>query len=136
MLTVEIALYYLFAGLIILIVFFNFSAQLLRSLTISILIVFVSSEFWEIPIFLLAYLGFPGYQFPHVLHHILIGIMAVILVWLTKLKSLAGVALSGDLALNFLFLIYFPGVVSDWILRSLSLFSLCIVCLWSVEKSE
>ena len=111
--------------------------QLLRSIVFSILIVFVSSEFWEIPIFLMGYLRVPGYGFPHVVHHVLIIIMAAILIWLSKFKPnrWAGLILSGDLALNFVFLLIFHGVVSPWILRSLSLFSLSAVFLWSVNKN-
>ena len=137
MISVEIALFYLLSGLGILCVFFNYYKHLLRSLAISILIVFVSSEFWEIPIFLMAYLGIPGYAFPHIVHHLLIGCMAAILIRLSKFKlnPLAGVILSGDLALNFMFLLIFPGVISSWILRALSLISLSAVFLRSVKKT-
>ena len=137
MLNMEILFFYLFTGLVILAGFYISSAQLLRSIVFSILIIFVSSEFWEIPIFLMAYLGAPGYAFPHVLHHFLIIVMAAILIWLSKFKVnlLAGLILSGDCALNFLFLLIFPGAVSSWFLRSLSLGSLSAVFLWSMNKN-
>ena len=137
MFSFEIACFYLLSGLVILFGIYYFSAQLLRSLTFSILIVFVSSEFWEIPIFLMGYLGAPGYGFPHVLHHALISVMAAILIWFSnfKINLVAGLILCGDLALNFMFLLIFPGVVSSWILRLLSLISLSGVFFWSVKKA-
>ena len=137
MLNVEIISFYLISGLLILAAFYYCSAQLLRSVVFSILIIFVSSEFWEIPIFLMGYLGVPGYGFPHVVHHILIIVMAAILIRLSKFKVnlWAGLILSGDCALNFVFLLIFRGVLSSWFLRSLSLISLSAVFLWSVKKT-
>jgi hypothetical protein len=135
--TLNIAFFYLFSGLILWIVSFNVCAQLLKSLTISILIIFINAEFWEIPIFLMGYLGAPGYSFPHVLNHIIVGFMAALLILITKFKvNFTGFfILSGNLALNFMFLLFFPGVVSAWILRALSLISLSFVFLWSVKKN-
>jgi len=138
MFNIDIIFFYLAAGYLIWAAFYISSGQLLKSIVFTILIIFVGSEFWEIPIFLMGYLGVPGYWFPHVVHHVLISVMAALLIWLSKFKVnvWAGLILSGDLILNFVFLLIFPGAVSSWILRSLSLASLSTVFLWSVNKNE
>ena len=104
------------------------------SFVLSTLIVFVSSEFWEIPIFFMAYLRAPGYGSPEIINHLIVGFMAFILLGFTKFKLRRGMILLYDLLFNIVFLLVFPGIISGWILRSGSLVCLFYVFVWELKN--
>lgn len=131
MMPLELMIFYLLAGAGCWILFSYCTKQILFSAALSILLVFVSSEFWEIPIFFMAYLGAPGYGSPEILNHILVFFMAALLILLTdfRLTYQKGFWLILDLILNIIALLIIPGVISPWILRAASLWILLSVFL-------
>jgi hypothetical protein len=81
-----------FYGLAFAILIFLFSRKmkLLPSIMISLLIVLVASEFWEIPIFISGFIGF-RYRFPYpslafLLHHVYTAILFILLIYVAKIK--------------------------------------------------
>lgn len=122
MFTFEIIVWYLGIIGIYWISTYFLTKQMLYSLMISILCVFVVSEFWEIPIHFMSYLGAPGYGSPHVLHHFIVMIMAVLLSVFSatslNLRTLG--FLAANLLICFVALLIFPGAVNSWILRSIT----------------
>lgn len=123
--------FYAIAGLIISCFAYIKNRKALPSLLFGMLVVFVSSEFWEIPRFAQAYLHILSWQ-PELLNHIIIGIMAIFLVGISgfHLSKTYAAILVGDLVFNtVVFSLQFP--FRDWILRSLSL-----ICLSYMFVSE
>ena len=65
------------------------TSSLIMGLALSLSIILIGSEYYEIPIFFCAYLQILGYPFPQVtsiLNHILVALVFVILVWAAKIK--------------------------------------------------
>ena len=54
---------------------------------LSLLIILVGAEYYEIPVFVCGYLGVAGYGFPHVLNHVIVAFMFGLLVWFTDMKA-------------------------------------------------
>lgn len=131
MITLEIALFYFVASLLGFAAFLHVTNRTVFSMVLSILTVFISSEFWEIPIFLMAYLGVPGFPFPNFVHHLLIIFMFYELLmlidfqvnWFSVLLPLGVVVFNG------VFQLRVHGVISPWILRGLTVAVLFAVSL-------
>lgn len=107
------------------------------SLVYGALIVFVSSEFWEIPIFVLGYLRVPGYGFPQVLNHIIVGFMAFLLIAFSRFKLTItnGTILALNLVINSFGLWFFTSIAMGWILRTFTLTCLGYVFLKEIRKN-
>jgi hypothetical protein len=99
------------------------------SIAISMLVVFVSSEFWELPRFISAYLNGLHVE---VLNHIIVLFMAFLLVVYTnfKLSKKNAVLLLSNLGFNSI-VFWLPFPLHDWILRSLTL--TCLVYVFVLE---
>lgn len=140
---VDVYLFYGIAALIIHWIFYFLFGNYWRSWLFAVLIVFVSSEFWEIPIFFMAYAGAPGFGTPHIFNHGIVFLMAVLLLAFFPISmnnrkrnlEITG-ALFFVLFFNGVFLLVFPGLVSSWILRSLSLIVLSWIWLREGLKHE
>jgi hypothetical protein len=133
-LNLPIYTFYIISGLIISGFIYVHKRKVFQSILIGMLLVFVSSEFWELPKFVMAYLGFYSWQ-PEILNHIIILFMAILLVSFShfKLTFSNGTILLSDLVFNSLmFLVSFP--FRDWILRSLTLFSLSYIFILEIWK--
>ena len=59
--------------------FITTSGKQLKSWVVAVTVVLVSSEFWEIPIFAMAYAGAPGFSSPNIYNHLIVIVMAVVL---------------------------------------------------------
>lgn len=107
------------------------------SLVYGVLIVFVSSEFWEIPIFVLGYLRVSGYGFPQVLNHIIVAFMAFLLIVFSKFKlTVTNVSiLVLNVIINSFGLWFYSSIVIGWILRTLTLTCLSYIFLKEIRKS-
>ena len=58
----------------------------LSAFLLSLLIILVGSEYYEIPIFVCGYLGVEGYGFPHILHHVNTAVLFILLLGLSNTK--------------------------------------------------
>jgi membrane-associated HD superfamily phosphohydrolase len=107
------------------------------SIVFGTLIVFVSSEVWEIPIFILGYLRFSGYGFPQVLNHIIIGLMAFLLIVFSRFKLTVTNAsiLVLNVIINSFGLWFYSSIVIGWILRTLTLTCLSYVFLKEIHRN-
>lgn len=132
----NIYFFYLISGFIIHGGFYNTGSKYWMSWVYAGLIVLVSSEFWEIPIFFMAYTGAPGYGAPSVFNHLIVLIMAIVLLAFSKfhvdlMNSLALVSLQW---IDLVFLLIFPGLLSSWILRAINLAGLSWIFLREVWR--
>ena len=111
-------------------VLFYLKTQLkIKSFLLSLLVVLVGSEYYEIPIFVCGYLGVAGYQFPHILNHVLILIAFAIFaseIQLSKKGALiliVGPILTAPLLLMIsnLFLVYLARIIGFGILVTVAI---------------
>jgi hypothetical protein len=104
------------------------------SLVVGMLIVFVSSEFWELPIIIGAYFG---YGKPEMLNHAIILLEAFILVAITRVKLTKknGVILLGNIGVNTVILALHLPTFTDWFLRFSSLISLAYIFILATWES-
>jgi hypothetical protein len=107
------------------------------SIVFGLLIVFVSSEFWEIPIFVRGYLGVSGYGYPQVQNHIIVGFMAFLLIVFCKFKLTFTNAtiLTLNLDINAFGLWFLPSIAMGWILRTFTLTCLSYVFLKEIRRN-
>lgn len=77
--SLDLILFYVSVFATLALMFQRKTRQPLLGLAISVLIVLVGSEYYEIPIFVLAYLGIRG-SFPHVLHHVITTVLFIMLI--------------------------------------------------------
>ena len=107
------------------------------SLVFGLLIVFVSSEFWEIPIFILGYLGVSGYGFPQILNHAIVVFMAFLLIVFSRFKLTFANAsiLTLNLEVNALCLWFLPSIAMGWVLRTFTLTCLSYVFLKEIRRN-
>jgi len=114
-----------FYGLAFALLTFLFSrkTQLLPSIIISLLIVLVASEFWELPIFVAGFLGvaywWPYPSLPFLLHHLNIIMLFLWLIYIGKiqLRVSSRFWLFG-LAFNTLVLLFYPvSAINIWYAR-------------------
>jgi len=126
----------IFAGFLLLTK--KYEHKFLISMLFSVLIVFVSSEFWEIPIFFMAYVGAPGYGSPEVLNHVIVGLMSFLLLLIIgfKMNKENRCVILYDLLFNVVFLLVFPGIISAWFLRAGSLLCLSYVFIWELRNHD
>lgn len=140
----EIFCFYGLAGIVILSCFYLLLKKILPSLMFALLIVFVGSEFWEIPIFVSAYLGIPitGYSSAHnelflsFLNHIVVAFMAIMLIAYSRfsLDRINSAVLILNIAINALVLLLIPEfllirISTDFWMHSLLLRVLTLSCL-------
>lgn len=132
----ELFLFYGLATLVIFTIRYAFTKRFGMSLVYGVLIVFVSSEFWEIPIFIRAYLGVSG-GFPQVLNHIIVGFMAFLLIVFSKFKLTItnGTILALNVVINSFGLWFFSSIFMGWILRTLTLTCLSYVFLKEIRMN-
>jgi len=133
----ELLCFYGLACLSISSISYAMTKQFGMSLVFGLLIVFVSSEFWEIPIFIRAYLGVCGYGFPQVQNHIIVGFMAFLLIVFSKLKLTItnGSILALNVTVNTVGLWFYSSIVMGWILRTFTLTCLSYVFLKEIRRN-
>ena len=147
----EIFCFYGLAGIVILSCFYLLLKKILPSLIFALLIVFVGSEFWEIPIIVCNYLGIPitGYTgassniFLSVLNYVIITFMAIMLIAYSRfsLDHVNSTILILDIAINTIVLSLCPSfllirISVDFWLHSLLLRILTLSCLTYIIARE
>jgi hypothetical protein len=131
-------MFYLGMGVIVWFLFVGLNGKKLYSLMLSLGVIFVSSEFWEIPVFVRGYLGTPGYLFPCWPHHLMIIVMAVLLFGLANIKFTkwkVGVLCLPPLLTYMLMLLEVDNVVY-FLARSYAIFTLTILILAEEPENE
>ena len=95
-LTLEIIMFYGVAFTVLTYIFSR-KTRLVLSLVISMLIVMVASEYWEIPIFIFGFFGwwgnFPYPSLPFILHHLNTIMLFIWLIYIAKIKISRGLTL-------------------------------------------
>jgi len=87
--SLELIFFYVSVGLIFWWILAKKIPSKLMSFTLSYIIILVGSDYYEVPIFVCAYLGLLNHRFPTaltIMNHVLIIVMFLIFVGLTKLK--------------------------------------------------
>lgn len=96
----QLILFYFFAGFLFWGIFTRKTSSALLGLALSLSIVLIGSEYYEVPIFICSYLGLFGYIFPtalSIINHVLVVIIFFIFISISKLKLTKGnVALLGS----------------------------------------
>jgi hypothetical protein len=107
------------------------------SLVFGLLIVFVSSEYWEIPIFVRGYMGVSGYGYPQVQNHIIVCFMAFLLIAFSKFKLTVtnSSILALNITVNTVALWFYSSIAMGWILRTFTLTCLSYVFLKEIRRN-
>lgn len=85
----DLIIFYFFAGVFFWVLLAYRTSSILRGLTLSLAIILIGSEYYEIPIFFCRYFGFLNYRFPSmltILNHLLIIIVFALYLSVSKLK--------------------------------------------------
>jgi hypothetical protein len=133
----ELLCFYGLACLAISSISYALTKQFGMSTVFGILIVFVSSEFWEIPIFVRGYMGVSGCSFPQVQNHIIVGFMAFLLIVFSKLKLTVTNSLifTLNITVNTVALWFYSSIVMGWVLRTFTLTCLSYVFLKEIRRN-
>lgn len=131
-------MFYGFAMFVVYCFFYHHSNKVLLAMLYAVLIIFIASEFWEIPIFIRGYLDFSNYGFPQVLNHVIVGFDAFLLITYSnfKLDKVNGLVLIVNLAINTFFLWTYVTILISWFLRSLTIICLSYIFLREVRKND
>ena len=126
--SLSLVVFYFLVGFVFWEIFAHKTGSVLRGLTLSLAIILIGSEYYEIPIFVCAYFTLFGYRFPTaltILNHALVIVIFLIFMSVAKLKAsrrnISLFLLGPILTLPFLF--WIPSLFMARLIGFLTLFS-------------